>query len=436
LSPWGVLGIETTSDQTLIKKAYARRLKQHHPEDDPTGYQNLREAYDSAVQWAKFNLDSADESNLCHDGSESLNENLTHSELVKNTHGRVPFNTIEDVNRKSEELSVNLLEGFMTKVRENYEDTERRMLPCTWETLFQETMEWPIDMHVSLYWEITEFVFENHHFPSSIWMLLDHHIGWLERLDDLHSCYDSDFIEYLKHSISVNVPFEYRVAETLSNPYEYFELREELYNALVSRKDPALLSDLIRSLESLCPSDADLSLLKGWYLLRHKTNSKAISEFQRYMEKKPGNISGLLFIAARLESGNVDKDACRIAERVLREEPNNIEGMLILAACYRRGKKLKEAKNICIRMYTLKPNDVEVNKSIDAVRLYMKLKLSRYPWLFSLRDDLEELCISTGLPMKIERVTISTIAKRGVFKIYYLLLLSMLIAAFLFEHSH
>ncbi|WP_338752748.1 DUF1266 domain-containing protein [Bacillus sp. FJAT-52991] len=51
---WETLEIEPTDNISIIKKAYAKKLKIHHPEDDPEGYQCLREAYDSAIKKAKL----------------------------------------------------------------------------------------------------------------------------------------------------------------------------------------------------------------------------------------------------------------------------------------------------------------------------------------------------------------------------------------------
>jgi len=52
---WSELGLdEATADNVVIKRAYARLLKQARPDDDPEGYQRLREAYDAALEQARW----------------------------------------------------------------------------------------------------------------------------------------------------------------------------------------------------------------------------------------------------------------------------------------------------------------------------------------------------------------------------------------------
>ena len=50
---WSILRNRAYQEVGAIKKAYAKKLKLYHPEEDPTGYQILREAYDEALTLAK-----------------------------------------------------------------------------------------------------------------------------------------------------------------------------------------------------------------------------------------------------------------------------------------------------------------------------------------------------------------------------------------------
>lgn len=49
---WEILGIEPTTDKSVIKRAYASVAKKYHPEQYPEEFLNLRNAYESAMDYA------------------------------------------------------------------------------------------------------------------------------------------------------------------------------------------------------------------------------------------------------------------------------------------------------------------------------------------------------------------------------------------------
>lgn len=51
---WTVLGLPEDADKRSIKRQYAGLLKQYRPDQDPEGFQRLREAYEQALEWAQW----------------------------------------------------------------------------------------------------------------------------------------------------------------------------------------------------------------------------------------------------------------------------------------------------------------------------------------------------------------------------------------------
>ena len=51
---WQILGIAPTSDEAVIKQAYAARIREHRPDRDPEGFRRVRAAYEEALASCAF----------------------------------------------------------------------------------------------------------------------------------------------------------------------------------------------------------------------------------------------------------------------------------------------------------------------------------------------------------------------------------------------
>jgi len=60
MNAWASLGIDPTADVRAIKRAYARKLKHTRPDEDPEAFQELNDAYQTALQMAPY-IDSDEE---------------------------------------------------------------------------------------------------------------------------------------------------------------------------------------------------------------------------------------------------------------------------------------------------------------------------------------------------------------------------------------
>ena len=57
MTPWDLFDLESANDTRSIKRRYAQLLKQYRPDDDPVAFQNLRDAYEYALEWVARDQD-------------------------------------------------------------------------------------------------------------------------------------------------------------------------------------------------------------------------------------------------------------------------------------------------------------------------------------------------------------------------------------------
>ena len=149
---WDTLNIQATNDIREIKRAYARQLQIHHPEDDPEGFMHLRAAYEQALQAVKLMSHAIDQT------AESSPETIAQIDLDIS------------IDTEPSENAVDIHEGILAKLQNLYVDFWRRVELAEWESLFEE-----MNIHELYQLRLLALPFFNEHnvLPVDIWVYLD-----------------------------------------------------------------------------------------------------------------------------------------------------------------------------------------------------------------------------------------------------------------------
>ncbi|MGB1311368.1 MAG: RDD family protein [Leucothrix sp.] len=102
---WEILGVERFSDKKAIKIAYAKQLKQHRPDEDPEGFQQLHRAYKSALSWVPI---ATDEQLMWPDSEhEAINSPIHSTEGEKPDDQALAAAILDSLQRPLDEIGIN-----------------------------------------------------------------------------------------------------------------------------------------------------------------------------------------------------------------------------------------------------------------------------------------------------------------------------------------
>lgn len=115
---WTILQIEPTKDLKEIKHAYAVLTKQYHPEDDPEKFEEIQEAYQKAVAYAKDNSQIAISRNTpLFSNKEKALQNISLSSNKEKT-----FQTEETISNPDDETPDDYYENLFESHKEEMQD--------------------------------------------------------------------------------------------------------------------------------------------------------------------------------------------------------------------------------------------------------------------------------------------------------------------------
>lgn len=179
---WNVLNMEPTTEIREVKRAYAKLLKQNHPEENPQGYQRLREAYSAALDFIKGQAESAASS----------------YHTAGNPPVELPEVPSDSTNYEEEEESEQFypqdiatlppltheFDEFMELVFSAYDNPDTRSNINCWQELMNHETVSKLANREMLGYRMKDFLMSHYLLPKEVWELLDGYFYFSE-LDEV-----------------------------------------------------------------------------------------------------------------------------------------------------------------------------------------------------------------------------------------------------------
>lgn len=388
---WDILEIEATQDIKSIKKAYAKKLKQYHPEDDPAGYQQLREAYDEATRYAKNAADffyvqlSQDEWVESEHNLPEENQVLNLDEIQVESLGAKPKPLYEEVLEAAYQPNFEKMnEEFIQNVQEIYADFSRRVEIHQWMNLFDCEVIWNIYNREIIGEEVLEFLSAHRNLPQNIWIFLNLNFNWVSKIDSYDGSYEG-VIEYVEERLQEKEELSYAFDDDIKKiDYDtYLNFREEAHRAAKNRDINTAYNFLYKA-KAIYPLDPELLFLEGKCLYHKRKVKESFTYFDALINKMPNHAAGLLYRSIVYMSKQKYVLALQDIKKIESYSPENEEMLYMMGRCHRMLKNFDLAKAYVMKLSMVNPGFEgleELQNKINKSMLHnIKMKLAINPF--------------------------------------------------------
>ncbi|WP_282935556.1 J domain-containing protein [Paenibacillus sp. RC67] len=340
---WDQLGINPTEDSSVIKKAYVQKLKQHHPEEDPEGYQKLREAYDRAIMVVKRKRQAMNHS--------TREEDVVFLPSLRSLHA------ISHQRTNQEEL----VEVFMEKVHEVYQDYASRIEPASWLNLLQEDVMWNIRLQKAVREQMSVYIEQHPYLPREVWRMLNDGFHWTDTIrndaDSFAKRFPTIFLHVFAdpHYIS---SLRYTYIEEFAEVDAFLEYRLKALIAL-KENNMQLTEAMLTKAHTLFADDPDLLRLRGEFYLRQSSFPEALEAIERCIRIVPNELDLYMYRARIHFEKELFTKAILDLQHILSLDPEHLDALSLAGKCYRRLREQEQAKEMYQRIIHIQPLDIE-----------------------------------------------------------------------------
>lgn len=419
---WDILGINPTEEVGAIKKAYAKKLKLHHPEEDPAGYQILREAYDEALKLAKNkkiitsvkSYESKDEviseeeinKNVKSNNLNEVNftEDIINKKRVYQNTDKInsieDYYTIEDMER--------VIESFFDKVHNLYKDFQNRISVENWKEILSSDVLWNLDYKDVISKNMLNFLLHNPNIPKEVWLELNKTFYWNEEENYDRGMYDDYSVNFILEQMGNRRWFRYQyLSKKEGIDYDTFlEYRRLAFNALENNRFKEAENYLALANE-IFQADPDLICMKAEVYVKKNDLRRAESLFKEAININNKDIETVFYIANIYYNNGYHNQAINFCKPFLKLYPDNIELRFLLGKfylCNKKFNKLKKAEYIFLEYLNFETYASEARKYINLLINRYEALYYKEPWNLLIIKNLKKLYLALGEKKKAEQV--------------------------------
>ncbi|UKS28945.1 tetratricopeptide repeat protein [Paenibacillus sp. HWE-109] len=351
---WNALGIDPSSDSSVIKRAYAKQLKLHHPEEDPEGYQRLREAYDQALRQAK------------QQSNRSVNRIVSEEEVEQqesqhvSVSNRIMILPEQDHVPRSPEHQ---LDEFMGKVKMIYNTFISRIDTDYWLELMNDDVMWNVNLQRSVYERMLNFLESHPYLPRSVWQLLEGSFRWKEKAQEDRDLFSKRYpnvfiyaLEDQQYATSLRYSF---LADAGNIDYDAFLHYRVMALRALKDHDLQTAEEMLNKACEVFPSDPDLLRLQGEFYFRTDDLNRALIAFDHCIRIAPDDMDSYFYRSRIYYKQDKLVDAIQDLDYLLSKMPENLDMLSLLGKCYIKLGQLNQARESYHRILDIHSNDIE-----------------------------------------------------------------------------